>query len=79
MSSVTVSSKPDGEIFGGSNGFNGFYPHRVGDNPYVRQAITSFKVFNKAVPIGGEVLAIDPGVDSLILPYRQRLPLNSRP
>jgi signal transduction histidine kinase len=67
---------PDGEIFfGGSNGFNAFYPDQVRDNPYVPPvAITSFKVFNEAVPIGGEVLTQSiPYVDSLILPYRDNV------
>ena len=67
---------PDGEIFfGGSNGFNAFYPDQVRDNPYVPPvAITSFKVFNKAVPIGGEVLKQSISyVDSLILPYRDNV------
>ncbi len=66
----------DGQIFfGGSNGFNAFYPDQVRDNPYVPPvAITSFKVFNEAVPIGGEVIkqAI-PYVDSLTLPYRDNV------
>ena len=44
----------EGEIFfGGSNGFNAFFPEKVHDSPYVPPVvITSFKVFNKAVPIG---------------------------
>jgi ligand-binding sensor domain-containing protein/signal transduction histidine kinase len=63
----------NGEIFfGGSNGFNAFVPEQVRDNPYVPPVvITNFRIFNKAVPIGGEVLkkAI-PYVDSLSLSYR---------
>ncbi len=45
---------PDGEIFfGGSNGFNAFFPENVHDNPYVPPVvITSFKIFNKPVPVG---------------------------
>ena len=45
---------PDGEMFfGGSNGFNAFFPENVRDNPYVPPVvITSFKIFNKPVPIG---------------------------
>jgi signal transduction histidine kinase/streptogramin lyase len=44
----------DGEMFfGGGNGFNAFFPENVRDNPYVPPvAITSFKIFNKPVPIG---------------------------
>ena len=48
---------PDGEMFfGGSNGFNAFFPENVRDNPYVPPVvITSFKIFNKPVPIGAEL------------------------
>ena len=44
----------DGEMFfGGSNGFNAFFPENIRDNPYVPPVvITSFKIFNKPVPIG---------------------------
>jgi ligand-binding sensor domain-containing protein/signal transduction histidine kinase len=44
----------DGEMFfGGSNGFNAFFPENIRDNPYVPPVvITSFKIFNKVVPIG---------------------------
>ena len=68
---------PDGEMFfGGSNGFNAFFPENVRDNPYVPPVvITSFKIFNKPVPIGGKSVlkkAI-PYVDSLTLPYRDNV------
>jgi signal transduction histidine kinase/ligand-binding sensor domain-containing protein len=45
---------PDGEMFfGGSNGFNAFLPETIRDNPYVPPVvITSFRIFNKPVPIG---------------------------
>ncbi|MBV8675441.1 MAG: PAS domain-containing protein, partial [Acidobacteriaceae bacterium] len=64
----------DGEMFfGGSNGLNAFFPENVRDNPYVPPVvITSFKVFNRPVPINAESLlkkAI-PYADSLTLPYR---------
>jgi signal transduction histidine kinase len=63
----------DGELFfGGSNGFNAFFPDKVRDNPYVPPvAITSFKIFNKPVPVSANSVlkkAI-PYVDSLTLPY----------
>jgi streptogramin lyase len=47
---------PDGEMFfGGSNGFNAFFPETIRDNPYVPPVvITSFKIFNKPVPIGAK-------------------------
>ncbi len=68
---------PDGEMFfGGTNGLNAFFPENVRDNPYVPPVvITSFRIFNKPVPIGaGSVLkkAI-PYVDSLTLPYRDNV------
>ena len=68
---------PDGEMFfGGSNGFNAFFPEQVRDNPYVPPVvITSFKIFNKPVPIGAKSVlkkAI-PYVDSLTLSYRDNV------
>ena len=67
----------DGEIFfGGSNGFNAFFPENVRDNPYVPPVvITSFKIFNKPVPIGAKSVlkkAIA-YVDSLTLSYRDNV------
>ena len=59
-------------FFGGSNGFNAFFPGNVQDDLYVTPvAIASFKILNKPVPIGGgSVLgkAIQ-YVDSLTLSY----------
>ena len=68
---------PNGEMFfGGSNGLNAFFPENVRDNPYVPPVvITSFKIFNKSVPIGPKSVlkkAI-PYVDSLTLPYRDNV------
>ena len=68
---------PDGEMFfGGSNGFNAFFPEQVRDNPYVPPVvITSFKIFNEPVPIGANSVlkkAI-PYVDSLTLSYRHNV------
>ncbi len=68
---------PNGEMFfGGSNGFNAFFPENVRDNPYVPPVvITSFKIFNKPVPIGAKSvlkMAI-PYVDSLTLSYRDNV------
>ena len=64
----------NGELFfGGSNGFNAFFPEKVQNNPYVPPvALTSFRIFNKPVPIGGEsVLSSAVAyVDSLNLSYR---------
>ncbi len=40
-------------FFGGTNGFNTFYPDRIKDNPYIPPVvITDFQVFNKSVPVG---------------------------
>ena len=65
---------PDGEMFfGGSNGFTAFFPENVRDNPYVPPVvITSFKIFNKPVPIGpksvlNKAIAL---ADSLTLSYK---------
>ena len=68
---------PSGEmLFGGSNGITAFFPENIRDNPYVPPVVlTSFKIFNKPVPIGaGSVLkkAI-PYVDSMTLPYRDNV------
>lgn len=43
----------DGKIyFGGTNGFNAFYPEELRDNKYVPPvAITNIQIFNKDVPI----------------------------
>jgi len=67
----------DGEMFfGGSNGLNAFFPESITDDPFVPPvAITSFKIFNKAVPVGAESVlkkAI-PYVDSLILSYKDNV------
>jgi ligand-binding sensor domain-containing protein/signal transduction histidine kinase len=67
----------DGEMFfGGSDGFNAFFPENVRDNPYVPPVvISSFKIFNKPVPIGPtSVLKKSiPYVDSLMLSYRDNV------
>jgi diguanylate cyclase (GGDEF)-like protein len=44
----------DGEMFfGGSNGFNSFYPHLVRDNPHAPEvALTAFLKFNQPVDLG---------------------------
>jgi signal transduction histidine kinase/ligand-binding sensor domain-containing protein len=60
-------------FFGGSNGINAFLPETIRDNPYVPPvAISSFKIFNKPVPIGtnsvlNKAIAY---ADSLTLSYR---------
>src|SRR5208283_5071306 len=68
---------PDGEMFfGGSNGFNAFFPEQVRDNPYMPPVvITSFKIFNKPVAIGANSVLKRgiPYVDSLTLSYRDNV------
>jgi signal transduction histidine kinase len=67
----------DGEMFfGGSNGFNAFFPESVRDNPFVPPVmITSFKIFNKAVPIGAQSVLKKavPYVDSVTLSYQDNI------
>ena len=62
-------------LFCGTNGVTTFFPERVRDNPYVPPVvITSLKIFNNPVLIGGRVLkqAI-PYVNSLTLSYRDNV------
>ncbi|HXJ94459.1 MAG TPA: two-component regulator propeller domain-containing protein [Terriglobia bacterium] len=77
FSAACYTKGPDGEMFfGGSNGFNAFFPEQVRDNPYVPPVvITSFKIFNKPVPIGSKsVLAKAISyVDGLTLSYRDNV------
>jgi ligand-binding sensor domain-containing protein/signal transduction histidine kinase len=67
----------DGEMFfGGSNGFNAFFPENVRDNPFVPPVmITSFRIFNRTVPIGAQSLLKKavPYVDSVTLSYRDNI------
>jgi signal transduction histidine kinase/ligand-binding sensor domain-containing protein/FixJ family two-component response regulator len=46
----------DGAIFfGGTNGFNSFYPDKLVDNPHIPQVIlTDIQLINKPVTIGGD-------------------------
>ena len=40
--------------FGGTNGFNAFYPEKLRDNKYIPPiVITNFQLFNKDVPVSG--------------------------
>jgi PAS domain S-box-containing protein len=50
------SSRSGEMFFGGTNGFNSFYPGRIVDNPYLPQVvITGFKISNRSVRIGEEI------------------------
>ncbi|WP_282087792.1 hybrid sensor histidine kinase/response regulator transcription factor [Aquimarina algiphila] len=43
-------------LFGGINGFNAFYPKRIGDNTYESETvITDFMISNNSVQIGEEI------------------------
>ncbi|MDM8561494.1 two-component regulator propeller domain-containing protein [Candidatus Parabeggiatoa sp. HSG14] len=47
-------SKTGELFFGGTNGFNAFYPDKLTDNPHIPPVVlTDFKLFNQSVPIGG--------------------------
>ncbi len=65
---------PDGEMFfGGDNGITMFLPEDIRDSPYVPPVIvTSFKIFNKTVPIGANSILKKSisFVDALTLSYR---------
>ena len=66
--------RPDGEtFFGGSNGFNAFFPENIRDNPFVPPVvITNFRIFNKPISIGTDsrLKKAIPYVDSLSLSYK---------
>jgi PAS domain S-box-containing protein len=67
----------NGEMFfGGSKGLNMFFPENIRDNPYVPPVvITSFKLFNKPVPIGAQSVltkAIS-YIDCLTLAYQDNV------
>jgi len=67
----------DGQIFfGGSNGFNAFFPEDIRDNPFVPPVtITSFRIFNRTVPISAQSVLKKavPYVDSVTLSYRDNI------
>jgi len=56
FSRYSVCKTSRGElVFGGSNGFNIFYPDSIKDNPYPPEVyLTDFKIFNKSASIGGK-------------------------
>ena len=63
-------------LFGGNDGITTFFPENIRDNPYLPPVvITSFKIFNKPVPIGPKSVlkkAIS-YVDGLTLSYRDNV------
>ena len=73
----SYSKSQSGEMFfGGSNGFNAFYPDQIVDNltppPVV---ITNFQLANRPVPIGGDSVLQKSilETDKLVLSYRDRV------
>lgn len=67
---------PDGEMFfGGSNGFNSFYPDSINDNNFIPPVyITGFQIFNIPVEAGSENSALREHIDEtkeIRLSYRQ--------
>lgn len=74
FSESTYAQGQKGELFfGGSNGFNAFFPENIQDNPYVPPVVvTDFKIFNRPVPISADSVlkqAIS-SVDALTLSYQ---------
>jgi PAS domain S-box-containing protein len=73
----SYSKSPSGEFFfGGSNGFNAFYPDQIFDNPHLPPVvITDFQLANKPVPIGPDspLQASILGTDGLLLSYLDRV------
>ena len=77
FSQACYTQGSDGEMFfGGSDGFDAFFPEDLRDNGYVPPVvITSFRLFNKPVPIGPKSVlknAIQ-YVESLTLPYSDNI------
>jgi len=74
---VAFEDPGSGEMFfGGSNGFNAFFPENIRDDSFVPPVvITSLKIFNKPVPIGARSVLKKavPYVDSLTLSYRDNV------
>src|SRR5262249_11134369 len=66
-----------GEIFfGGTNGFNRFYPEQIKDNPYIPPiAITSFKILDNPTVKASLVMAQSAGLEEqpLELSYKENV------
>lgn len=77
FSSSCYAQGRSGEMFfGGSEGFNAFFPENVRDNPFVPPVvITDFKIFNKPVPISADSVLQQaiPYVDALTLSYQDTI------
>ncbi len=74
FSSRCYAQGQNGEMFfGGSEGFNAFFPENIRDNPYVPPVVlTDFKIFNKPVPISADSVLQQaiPYADALTLSYQ---------
>jgi ligand-binding sensor domain-containing protein/serine phosphatase RsbU (regulator of sigma subunit) len=52
LSSSCFKNKKGEMFFGGVNGFNAFFPERIGENTHIPPVvITGFKIFNRPVPV----------------------------
>ncbi len=73
----SYSKSRSGEMFfGGSNGFNAFYPDQIVDNPHPPPVlIADFQLANKPVPIGADSVLQKSILesDNLVLSYRDRV------
>ncbi len=73
----SYSQSQDGKmLFGGSNGFNAFYPDQIVDNLYPPPVlITDFRLANKPMPIGADSVLKKAilETDALVLSYRDRV------
>jgi len=71
------SKSQSGEMFfGGSNGFNAFYPDQIADNPHPPPVlITDFQLAYKPVPIAADSVLKKSIIetDKLVLPYRYKV------
>ena len=71
------AQSPDGEMFfGGTSGFNAFYPDQIKDNAYIPPVvITDFQLANKPVPIGGDSVLQKSilETDELVLSYQDNV------
>ena len=74
--SAYAKSRSGEMFFGGTNGFNAFYPDQIVDNPYPPPVlITDFQLANKPVPIGADSVLQKSilETDDLVLSYRDRV------
>ena len=74
--SAYAKSRSGEMFFGGSNGFNAFYPDQIVDNPHPPPVlITDFQLANKPVPIGADSVLQKSilETDNLVLSYRDRV------